>query len=264
MNEPQISDPLELARQVEAFKQRSGVDTSALPPRTSAIVSDDAAPLEALPGAMARLLALCPPKTDAEMRQWEWTNTVLPNLVASRLPERFHYEIHGWKEPKQYRTLLDCRELLQRNGAIVAMIGERGVGKTTVAAQLIIERAWNAGLQPWERRPPYRKLTDLIAKFKPLYADFGSTQIEALMEKRDWLCRFHPFLVIDELHECDDQRMRDRVLTDILDRRYANRVDTLLISNQSVPEFTSATSDSVLSRLKEHGRVLVCKWKSFR
>jgi len=259
---PIYGDPAKLEEEVQRFQARGRMKLPRIEPAPIAVAST--APLTEQVSTVARMMAVNPPKTDAEMREWEWRRTILKHLAASKIPPRFHYEITEWREPKQETVFRECQQALRRTGAIVALLGGRGLGKTTVAAQLIIERAWNAGLQPWERRPPYRKMTDLIAKYKPIYADFGGINTEALVAARDWYCRFHPLVVIDELHECDDLRMKDRVLTDILDRRYANRVDTLLISNQTFDEFKQTTNDSVLSRLKEHGRIITCSWPSFR
>lgn len=83
------------------------------------------------------------------------------------------------------------------------------------------------------------------------------------MEARAAYCRLK-LAVIDELHECDDQKMKDRVLTDILDRRYSANTDTVLISNQTAEDFQATTSDSVLSRLAQHGAIVPCEWESFR
>lgn len=251
-----------LADQVERIKRRRM--TAVSPPPVSVLVEPDTTPLTALPDAIARLQERFPAKSEGEMRAWQWMNEVLPNIQASRLPHRFHREVREWTEPKQRTVFEKCKALFVQTGAIVALVGERGLGKTTIAAQLVIERAWDESRAPWARRPPYRKMTDLIAQFKPLYADFGSIQTEELMERRDGFCKLHPLVIIDELHECDDMKLKDRVLTDILDRRYANNNDTLLITNQTPQEFKSTTNDSILSRLSEHGRIIECKWASFR
>lgn len=202
-----------------------------------------------------------PQRSAEEIRQWEWKNNVVPNLSAAGLPSRFWYEVKDW-HPKQKAVFDKTKELCCGTGAVVALIGDRGLGKTTIAAQLIIERAWHS--VAWHRRPPYRKLADLIALFKPLYADFGSIGVELLIERRNEFCSTHPLIVIDELHECDDQKLKDRVLTDLIDRRYASKTDTVLISNQDPKSFQETTNDSVLSRLSEHGRIIHCQWKGFR
>lgn len=203
------------------------------------------------------------PRSPEEMAEWEWKNEVLPRLKACGFDKRY-WTRQPWTCAPQRKTFEKCMELCVGVGAIVVLTGKRGTGKTTIAAQIAIARAMDASLPPWERQPPYRKLSDVIARFKPLYADFGSTQTDALMESRDNSCRGTRLAFFDEIHECDDQKLKDRILSDILDRRYAARNDTILISNQTPEEFTKTTSDSILSRIREHGATVACNWKSFR
>lgn len=201
--------------------------------------------------------------TEEEIRKWEWENEIRPRLETTRLPNRFWPRVKTWN-PKQKEQFDRCQSMCVGRGAIIALLGLRGVGKTTIAAEIIHERVLNEDILPWHRLPPYRKMSDLISFFKPLYADFGSIDLERLTNRRNDFCRWHPLVVIDELHDCEDQKMKNRILTDILDRRYAFQVDTIVISNQTPAEFQDTTSDSVLSRLCEHGQIIHCKWKSFR
>lgn len=203
------------------------------------------------------------PRTADEIRQWEWDNEVSPRLRDVQLPERFRHEITNWNCKPQQRTFDLCRRLLTGKGAIVALIGVRGTGKTSIAAQLIIERAKAYFERPQQWPAPYSKLTDLISRFKPIYADHGSIDGDKVMRQRDAFCSY-PLRVIDEIHECDDQRMKTRVLTDLIDRCYSGLVDTLIISNQTQKEFEASTSDSVISRINEHGRIIECTWESHR
>ncbi|MEY2511975.1 MAG: IstB-like binding protein [Verrucomicrobiota bacterium] len=212
---------------------------------------------------LKEMLANFVPKSEDEMREWRWENEIVPHLRASQLPERFWFRATKWK-PDQKATYDETRELITGTGAIVALVGDRGMGKTTIAAQLMIERAMDETLLPWHRRPPYRKLAKLIAFFKPIFSDFGSRDAETLIRRHESLCKDHPLLVIDELHDCEDQKVKQRLLTDTLDKRYANMVDTIVISNQTPEQFCETTSDSVLSRIKEHGRIIHCTWESWR
>ena len=196
-------------------------------------------------------------RSDDEIREWEWRNDVLPMLERAKVEPRYRNEISDWPEPKQERVFDLVTSLCKGTGAIVALVGPRGTGKTTLATQCIVRNA-RQGVMGY-----YRKCVDVIARYKPLYADFGSTDTDALMSARNSFCRF-PLVVIDELHECDEQRLKARVLPDVLDRRYAAKVDTILISNQTPEEFQQTTSDSVLSRLTEHGAIIPCEWASFR
>jgi DNA replication protein DnaC len=208
-------------------------------------------------------LASKPRRTDEEMDAWRWQNEVLPFVVRSGIGKRFHGRITEWSEPKQYEVLSRLYSRCTGQGAIFALVGPRGTGKTTICGQLIACVAGNSARPEWQRIVPYRKMTDLISRFKPLYADFGSIDTETLMEARTAYCSM-PLAIIDELHECDDQKMKDRVLTDILDRRYSAKTDTVLISNQTPEDFQATTSDSVLSRLAQHGAIIPCEWRSFR
>lgn len=212
------------------------------------------------------MVDLQPPKqyrTPEELAAWEWENDTLPRLRDSGLEPRFHARITEWGNVKQKAVYDRVSALLCRKGAIFALVGPRGTGKTTICSQLIVDRAVNTALPPWERQPPYRKMVALVARFKAFYADFGTIDMESLRSSRESFANC-PFAVIDEIHECDDMKMKSRVLTDLLDLRYSRRNDTVLISNQTPEEFRTTTSDSILSRLAEHGSIIDCTWQSWR
>lgn len=218
-----------------------------------------------------------PTRTEEEIRAFEFRFEILPRLRASgwKGMDRFMAAIADWKCESQENVFNLAKSKCTHAGAIVAMVGVRGAGKTTIAAQIAIERAteW----MRWHRTAPhsrstrvphgfchYTKLTDLIACFKAIYADFGGINQERLVEVRDRLCKDVSLLVIDEIHDCDEQRLKDRLLTDIIDRRYAARRDTILISNQEPPEFSRSAGESIMSRLSEHGLIIPCRWESWR
>lgn len=202
------------------------------------------------------------PKTEAELEEWYFVNVVIPKLAGCGFEKRFHRKQSLISEQQTIYTRME--EKLVNVGAIVALVGERGLGKTTLAAALAQKRAADESLCPSGQTVLYRKMTGLIEKYKALYADFGSIDAEDARISRDAICRNPGLLVIDELHEGDDQKMKSRVLVDIVDRRYAALKDTILISNQLPDDFMATTSDSILSRLNEHGEILECVWPSFR
>lgn len=232
-----------------------------------------AAAVQALEALRTRLR----PMSDAEWRRHRFAERIAPRMRALGVPARYCQDLpeSGWQCMPQEKVHAFCDTRFTQIGAIVALVGERGVGKTFIAAQLIRKRvdAWMAWHELHEaERPPgpgprgmgrYAKLVDLVSRFKPLYADFGSIETERLMTEREQLCR-EPLLCLDELHECEDQRLKSRVLTDILDRRYSNCVDTLLISNEVEEDFRVSIGDSALSRITEHGAILTCRWGSWR
>lgn len=227
-------------------------------------MTEEAKPLADLPQRIEELRQRTHKRTPEEIASYNWKNFTVPNLEAAQLPTRFWFHAKEWK-PKQRQVFEQVKALLTGKGAIIALVGPRGLGKTTIAGQLILEKAEDESLPcPWHRRPPYRKLAALIATFKSLYADYGNVDTEQLLERLDSFCKDHPFVTIDELHDCEDLRIKNRLLTDVLDRRYSNRLDSLLIANQTPAEFQETTSDSVLSRMKEHGAIIHCTWESWR
>lgn len=213
--------------------------------------------------------------TEEESREYDWRNSISPRLEACGFEDRFRRQIKDWKIPEQHRIYAKCFERLTGCGSIIALIGERGTGKTTIAAQIAVARTWawwDYGAAPDEQRsdlreprdiPRYVKMCDVIAALKPIYADFGTTIMDDILAARERLCRMD-LLIIDEIHACDDQRMKDRVLTDVIDRRYAKLRDTVIISNQTRKDFLATTNDSVMSRIHEHGMIIECTWKPWR
>lgn len=226
--------------------------------------------LETLPDEVEAMLARVKPTPAAEYRKHLLQTKIFPTLERWGFDSRFHRELPEM-HPKQQKTYDRTLERMKGRGAIVALVGERGLGKTSIAAQFALSVAWaNHEESLKESGSPriqcvlYKKCAKLIARFKPLYADFGSIDIESLMESLDNLCRNQQFLVIDEVHDCGDMKFTNKVLTDLIDRRYSSCRDTILIANQTGQAFAESIGDSILSRLNEHGAILECKWPSYR
>lgn len=217
----------------------------------------------------AALFSGMKPRTADEMRAWSLKNEVLPRLVAWNFDKRFLREITDWNCDEQRDTFAVCAAKLRGVGAVVALIGIRGAGKTTIASQLALRCAWreHAAREAGEPSPvvtfAYRKMTALVQRFKPLYANFGAVNTESLMDSLARLCSYET-LVIDELHDLSELAVREAMLIDIVDRRYAAELDTLLISNQTPEEWQAQTPDSIQSRINQHGIVLKCEWPSWR
>lgn len=205
------------------------------------------------------------------MRAYCWQNEILPRVRDAGFGERFLREITGPDRPgreedfRQWQSTLDqCERLCVGNGAIVVLAGARGTGKTTICAQMAIRRAWDESRPPWDRQPPYRKLQDVIERYKPLYSDFGSIETEDLIATRESYCTLPSLVFIDEIHVVEGMRAHQRMLVDLIDRRYAARRDTVLITNQEPDVFIEKTDPSILSRIREHGLIIACRWGTWR
>lgn len=229
-----------------------------------------------LEAAMGRILSRNPPVSQEEVEKWEWQNCVVRDMKALGWDARHCRRIHpDWNCPAQERAFNALSSKLVGHGAIVALVGERGIGKTTLASEhsrLRIEARRRHFAVPVEERSTvadpinpgrYYKLGRLSGMFKPLYADFGSINADDLESRLEMLCR-EDLVVIDEVHENEDLKTSMRFLVDFVDRRYANHKDTILISNHSPEQFRTEVNPSIISRLGHHGGVMHCSWENHR
>jgi DNA replication protein DnaC len=66
------------------------------------------------------------------------------------------------------------------------------------------------------------------------------------------------------MQERGETPWEDRLLTHLIDRRYASEKDTLLITNQSKESFIQSIGPSAASRIVEVGGIVTCDWPSYR
>lgn len=212
---------------------------------------------------LAKALKKMKPKSEAEFEQHVFDTFVCEFLERSGFEARFRrrYEFKG----SQKQTSQTVKRKLKSNGAIVALIGNRGVGKTTIAAEFAQSIAFNNYYFDRRDYVSYRKAIAIVSKFKPLFSNFGSIHTEDLTQQLARYCSENEYCIIDEIHDAQELDVTRRIITDIVDRRYAARRDTILISNHATQEaFAEAIGDSIASRINEHGMVIPCNWKSFR
>lgn len=232
---------------------------------------------EELKTKLAAMLGTMQPAPAAAVRARDFAQVIAPRLEAFGFESRYRQdELLEGPDPRaalQREVLRKVANRFTGVGCIIALVGNRGTGKTSVAAALAQARLWQdwAALSAYPsvagarwRLTGYYKCTDLIARFKARYGDWGTTQTDQLEAGRKFFIR-EDVVIIDEWHEADeDSRHKDRILTDLIAERYAAQRDTLIISNQEEPAFRASLNDSLKSRLREHGGIIPCAWKSFR
>jgi DNA replication protein DnaC len=151
------------------------------------------------------------------------------------------------------------RQLIERHqerdhGAIIALCGPHGLGKTVMATGLVLlvthrlERATYTKLQRFQRgceeaRQPGSEtpLSDYLLPF-----------------------RNHQLVVIDDCSAGYDTDASQRLLRDLLDDRYEAGHDTLLVSNDSRAGFEEFLGTATLTRVNHTGGLIPCQWESFR
>ena len=176
-------------------------------------------------------------------------------IQAASLPP-IHARMSSWGEYRigcehQARTRddLDAR-VRGRDGGIYAILGDRGIGKTQMAVLLCTVCCWHAG-----RSARYSRAMDFFLDVRSAFARNSEKSQQEIVRRY-----IEPgMLVIDEAHERKNSPAEGRDLTYVIDHRYAagDRL-TLLISNESEPQFRESMGDSISRRIDDSGMVIVC------
>jgi DNA replication protein DnaC len=138
------------------------------------------------------------------------------------------------------------------SGMLVALIGSRGTGKTLMAVTCI-------------RLACNRETSSLYTTAMEIFIDLRDANKIGTPERVVFQRLQSPkLLVIDEAQERGESKWEDRVLTALIDYRYSQKLDTILISNLKRAEFLQSVGSSVASRMIETGGIFECNWPSFR
>ena len=161
----------------------------------------------------------------------------------------------NWERPEDeqwQRRFQRIKDRLQNHRATLAIIGNRGTGKTRFAAEVIKDIA-----------PDTATYTTAMALFLRIRATFdkGATETENDIVRE--LSRTK-LLVIDELQERSESAWENRLLTHIIDKRYGDERPTLLISNLTAAELTASLGDSITDRMRQGGGMIEITGQSHR
>ena len=159
------------------------------------------------------------------------------------------------------------------SGALLALVGSRGTGKTQMAHRaVVLHSEWIIKSTSDDDvicfpvkvmslySATYTRAMNIFIALRGSYNKDSGTSEEQIIRDH---CR-PKLLIIDEMHERGESTWEDRILTHIIDTRYGDMKDTILISNQTVGEFAQQVGPSIISRLTETGGIIVCDWDSFR
>lgn len=176
------------------------------------------------------------------------------------------------------------RELRRSIGTacLIALVGQRGTGKTQMAASVCLYAFTRAALNEppevstytgdhwqlhYERDKRIRSDTVWAARYTTVLDMFADIRMNNLASGESsaiakWV---RPgLLVIDEAQERGDTEFEQRVLTNLIDKRYGMMKDTIIISNLDPEALGKSLGPSIMSRMQETGKIIVCDWPSFR
>ena len=145
-------------------------------------------------------------------------------------------------------------------GVLLAIVGGRGTGKTQMVAEAARIRLRNWTGEKYITNFRYVRAMSIFMEIRSSYRQGSSKSEQRIISDH----RQAGTLVIDEMHDRSDSEWENRILTHIIDLRYGDMKDTIMISNQTADEFAQQVGPSIISRLTETGGIIVCDWDSFR
>ena len=149
------------------------------------------------------------------------------------------------------------------SGFMAALVGERGTGKTQLATNLVYHGIKRAEVYGWADLQFSALYTRVMRIFLDMRGCFRRESSYSESDMVDAFIRPH-LLIIDEAQERGETDWENRVLTYIIDERYAAKRDTLLIANLRPEHLAASLGPSIMSRMQETGGIIECNWPSFR
>jgi DNA replication protein DnaC len=171
-------------------------------------------------------------------------------------------ELHGdqWLEAfKQAKNIIAAR-------GIVALLGTRGTGKTRMAAEITRSGyfptdhgEWNGNGVVHGKTSKYIRTLDVFLNLRDAANSKTSSEKQVLadLEKPG-------LLVMDEFHERGGSEWENRIVANLIDKRYSQGRPSILIANYTVQEMAAAIGPSVADRMRENGKAFICDWPSYR
>lgn len=139
-------------------------------------------------------------------------------------------------------------------GRMWAICGTRGNGKTQMAVEAM-KHATQLGMSA-----RYVAATEFFAAIKATYRkDWSETEIQVIERFRK-----PRLLVIDEIGKRGDTDWENNLLFLLLDKRYADMTDTIVLANLEADKMAESLGPSLSDRLGETGGLIECTWPSRR
>jgi DNA replication protein DnaC len=163
-------------------------------------------------------------------------------------------------ENPKWQTIFDKAERVIAGSGNVIIIGNRGSGKTRMAAEISAKGGFPMDLNNRAKTSSYRRIAEILIELRDAARRTDSNGEFAVIRHLSGV----GLLVIDEFQERGETDWENRMITTIIDRRYADNLPTILIANLQAAEMQQKISPSVISRFNESGGIIVCDCPSFR
>jgi DNA replication protein DnaC len=183
---------------------------------------------------------------------------------------------HGWGErytrdiplsgEKWLSAFEDAKSAVEKCG-IVAFLGGRGPGKTQMAAEVARAGKWPLDAKAWNGHHSVRHQTALYRRAMDIFLDLrDAAQNNSGTSEKKVLGQLESagLLVIDEFQERGGSEWENRIICNLLDKRYSAERPTILIANYTREEMAGSLSPSVKDRIRENGKAIIFDWESYR
>jgi len=172
---------------------------------------------------------------------------------------------HSWNVPKRHATAkiedegvwgAKSAAIAEKigTGALFGIVGTRGNGKT----QLAVEAMRKATQRLLSAR--YETAMSIFTRLKASFRKDGDETEMSVIED----LRRPKLLVIDEVGKRGETDWENNLLFSIVDHRYGDMTDTILIANLEKPAFLECVGLSIASRMNQTGGLIVADWQSRR
>lgn len=172
---------------------------------------------------------------------------------------------HSWNVPKRHATAkieyegvwgAKSAAIAEKigTGALFGIVGTRGNGKT----QLAVEAMRKATQRLLSAR--YETAMSIFTRLKASFRKDGDETEMSVIED----LRKPKLLVIDEVGKRGETDWENNLLFSIVDHRYGDMTDTILIANLEKPAFLECVGLSIASRMNQTGGLIVADWQSRR
>ena len=157
-------------------------------------------------------------------------------------------------------------------GGIVLFLGKRGPGKTQMAAEVARNGNWpddqafsipsgnGTFFVAKSQSARYLRALDLFLDLRDAAQPGSGSSEKKVLERLE-----KPgLLVIDEFQERGGSEWENRIVCNLIDKRYAANRPTIIIANLTREDMAKSLSPSILDRIRENGRAIMFDWESYR
>jgi DNA replication protein DnaC len=172
---------------------------------------------------------------------------------------------------EEWLEALETARPIIATGGIIAMVGNRGPGKTQMAAEIARGGDWKGDKATHTRGEnvliTHRTKTALYMRAMDVFLELRhASKNHVKSSEKEVLERLAAvgLLVIDEFQERSESEWENRIVKNLIDKRYANSRPTIIIANLTRKELFATLGESVIDRATENGKSIEFNWPSFR